>query len=168
MQTLSLPQWFELGAQVMSRVSEDEQFRAALQENPKKVLSQAYQLDIPDKVNVQVVEDTQCVRHLVLPYVAAPVGDLQVQQDFQWYVDLLLRAYQDEAFKQQLLTDPKAAVREASGVDVPSGLELKVLAETAERRYLAMPPSEEEDSELSDEDLRMAVGGSPPGVKGSI
>lgn len=159
MQTLSLTQWFELGAQVMSRATEDEQFRAALQENPKRVLSKTYNLDIPDNVTIQVVEDTQGVRHLVLPYVAAPAGEVQAPQDIQWYANLLLRAYQDDAFKQQLLADPKSALREASDLDVPSGLELKVLEETAERRYLTMPPSEEEDLELSDGDLRLVSGG---------
>ena len=70
---------------------------------------------------------------------------------------LIARAWQDDGFKQRLLTDPKAAVSEAVGIDVPSGIEIRVVEETPNTLYLVIPQNQ---TELSDEQLDAASGGS--------
>ena len=69
---------------------------------------------------------------------------------------LIARAWQDDGFKQRLLTDPKAAVAEAVGIDVPSGIEIRVVEETPNTLYLVIPQNQ---TELSDEQLDAASGG---------
>ncbi|GKU76266.1 NHLP leader peptide family RiPP precursor [Paenibacillus sp. L3-i20] len=52
---------------------------------------------------------------------------------------IIERAWADDYFKHQLLTDPKAAIRDAFGVDVPDHIEIEVLEENSEKYYLVLP-----------------------------
>ena len=52
--------------------------------------------------------------------------------------EVVAKALQDEAFKQELIADP-AAVLAAEGVSVPEGVTLKVVADTAEVRHMVLP-----------------------------
>jgi hypothetical protein len=76
------------------------------------------------------------------------------RQEFE--KDVILRTRADPAFKQQLLTDPKAAIRAAYGVDVPQEVELQVLEETPSRVYMVLPV---ESEELTDDELAAVAGG---------
>jgi len=76
------------------------------------------------------------------------------RQEFE--KDVILRARADPAFKQQLLADPKAAIRAAYGVDMPQEVELQVLQETPSKFYLVLPFELEE---LTDEQLAAVAGG---------
>ncbi|EFM10426.1 conserved hypothetical protein [Paenibacillus curdlanolyticus YK9] len=52
---------------------------------------------------------------------------------------LIQKAWEDEAFKQLLLSDPNAALKDAYGIDVPANLKLKALEETDTELYLVIP-----------------------------
>lgn len=54
---------------------------------------------------------------------------------------IIQKAWEDAEFKQQLIANPKAAVKEAFGVDVPDTIEVEVLEETANKFYLVIPQS---------------------------
>src|SRR5262245_12141647 len=69
---------------------------------------------------------------------------------------LIARAWQDEAFKQQLLADPRAAIAAETGGMVPPGMEIRVVEETASVRYLVLPCN---TTQLSDEQLDLTAGG---------
>jgi len=69
---------------------------------------------------------------------------------------LIARAWQDEAFKQQLVQNPKAAIQQELGVQLPADLEVQVLEESPTRVYLRLPVNR---TELSDEQLESAAGG---------
>ena len=69
---------------------------------------------------------------------------------------LIARAWQDEAFKQQLLHDPRAAITAETGGSVPEGIEVRVVEETATVRYLVLPHN---TTQLSDEQLDLTAGG---------
>ncbi|WP_246096626.1 NHLP leader peptide family RiPP precursor [Paenibacillus sinopodophylli] len=67
---------------------------------------------------------------------------------------IVQKAWEDAEFKKQLIADPKTAVKEAFGVDVPDSIEVEVVEETASKYYLVLPqnPSDirsEDDSQLS-------------------
>jgi hypothetical protein len=62
-------QWGMLVAQVWS----DESLKQRLMDCPAAVLAE-HGIDVPDDVDLRVVEDSDRVRHLVLP--ASPAGDL--------------------------------------------------------------------------------------------
>jgi hypothetical protein len=74
------------------------------------------------------------------------------------WAQLVARAWSDPAYKKRLLAHPAAVLREA-GLEVPEGVEIKVLEESARRRYLIIPDAPPEvDSQLSEEDLESIAG----------
>src|SRR5262249_20722551 len=79
---------------------------------------------------------------------ATPRTDLEAR--------LIARAWQDEAFRQQLFDDPHAAIAAETGRAVPEGIEVRVVEETASVRYLVLPRN---TTQLSDEELDLTAGG---------
>jgi hypothetical protein len=57
---------------------------------------------------------------------------------------IIEKAWEDPQFKQQLLDDPKGAIKEAFGVDLPEGIELNVVEETPTSYYLVIPAKPED------------------------
>ncbi len=79
---------------------------------------------------------------------------------------LIARAWKDEAFKQELLRDPKAVVeREAArlrpGASLPADLEVQVVEETPTTLFLVLPasPVARPGGDLSDADLEQVARG---------
>ena len=68
---------------------------------------------------------------------------------------LIDRAMSDETFKAQLIANP-VAILKAEGIEVPEGLEIKVLENSDTIFHLVLPV---QTSELSDEDLDQVAGG---------
>ncbi len=65
---------------------------------------------------------------------------------------VITRCWEDEAFKRRLVADPSATLAEA-GVEVPEGVTVRVVVESATERALVVPlPPEREvaDAELAD------------------
>ena len=54
--------------------------------------------------------------------------------------ELIGRATRDEAFRQRLVEDPKAAIKEALGLDLPGSLTVSVHEDTATAAHLVLPP----------------------------
>jgi hypothetical protein len=52
---------------------------------------------------------------------------------------IIKKAWEDEKFKNELLTDPKSAIQKALEVNIPEGINIKVVEETAETLYLVLP-----------------------------
>src|SRR5919197_2803739 len=77
---------------------------------------------------------------------------------------LMRRAAEDEAFRALLLSDPKAALKQELGLDLPADLKLTVLEETPNELFLVLPPRPATlerrpgDDELSDSELERAAG----------
>ncbi|MBI3862344.1 MAG: NHLP leader peptide family natural product precursor [Planctomycetia bacterium] len=78
----------------------------------------------------------------------------QVNWEKEWGM-LVAEAWSDEKLKARLLEDPANVLRER-GVEVPYGVDVRVLEDTAEIRHLVLPASPE--GELADEELNCAVG----------
>jgi hypothetical protein len=74
---------------------------------------------------------------------------------------LVERSLQDEEFRQRLLADPKAAVEEELGIQLPAEVQVRVVEETADTIYLALPSASPagEGRELSDRELEEVAGG---------
>jgi hypothetical protein len=68
---------------------------------------------------------------------------------------IIARAWADEAFRERLKADPRAAIADASGVTVPESISVEVLEETPEKAYLVIPADR---VAISDEDLDIAGG----------
>jgi Nitrile hydratase, alpha chain len=76
---------------------------------------------------------------------------------------IIARSWSDEAFRERLQADPRAAVAEVTGVVVPESIQVEVLEETREKAYLVIPLNR---VEISDEQLDVA-GGYDPGACGT-
>ncbi len=78
------------------------------------------------------------------------------------------RAAKDDAFRQALLSDPKAALGTELGITLPEGLDVRVHEETPTRLHLVIPRLQAlESDDLDDAALENVAGGVPkPSVEG--
>lgn len=76
--------------------------------------------------------------------------------------NLVIKAYEDEAFRQQLLADPKTIYEQELGTNIPDSFKIEVIEEQPNTIYLVLPRKAEEagaEGELSDEALEAVAGG---------
>jgi nitrile hydratase alpha subunit len=78
-------------------------------------------------------------------------------QDYKQRV--LDRAERDDAFRQHLVSDPKAAIAEELGVAIPDDVTIRVVEEPPQEVILLLP-ARSGPGELDDEQLAAASGGS--------
>jgi hypothetical protein len=76
---------------------------------------------------------------------------------------LVGQAWADEQFKQRLITKPAAVLRE-QGIEVPEGVEVRVVEPTDKLRYFVLPPKPADVTELTSSQLAGVAGG----AKGDI
>lgn len=90
----------------------------------------------------------------------------QNRQEFE--TSLIVRAWQDESFKQELITNPKAVYEKELGKKAPENCTITVLEETADQMYLILPakPVINSSDELSESALEAVAGGGPYFIKG--
>jgi hypothetical protein len=69
----------------------------------------------------------------------------------------------DEAFKNELISNPKAVIAREIGQELPEGVEIEVLEPTPKKLYLVLPLKVESEEipteELSDKELEAVAGG---------
>lgn len=82
---------------------------------------------------------------------------------FEFEQKLIQRAWEDENFKQELLSNPQAVYARESKEELPKNIEVEVLQETANKVYLVIPtnptPAMTDEEELSEEALETVAGG---------
>ncbi len=68
------------------------------------------------------------------------MGNMQQTQETKGrlWAKVVAKAWADVAFKEKLISDP-AAVLKAEGIEVPQGVNLKVVEDTATVRHLVLP-----------------------------
>ncbi len=75
---------------------------------------------------------------------------------------VIARAWSDPDFKAQLLNDPKTVLA-GHGIDLPVGLNLKIVENTADTIHIVLPATPSKAGELSDGDLQNLAGGKKGG-----
>ena len=71
---------------------------------------------------------------------------------------LFAACWKDEALKARFLSDPKAVLAE-HGLDVPEGIDVKVVENADDCVYITLPAPPAGHGDLSDEELSKAAGG---------
>jgi hypothetical protein len=69
---------------------------------------------------------------------------------------IVVKALQDEAFKERLIADPAATLAD-EGIELPDGVEVRVVEDTETVRHLVLPAARA----LSDLELAGLAGGVP-------
>jgi hypothetical protein len=72
------------------------------------------------------------------------------------YGKLVAKAWEDEAFKAELFSDPMKIFKE-NGIQVPEGIQVHMVENTADTMFLIFPP--EPSDELTDSELGSVAGG---------
>ena len=83
-----------------------------------------------------------------------------MSQQNQMEKQIIDRAMRDGSFRQRLLQDPKRALKDAFGIDVPAGTNIHVHEESPHDIHLTIPAAPQQGvRELSEAELTSAVGG---------
>ena len=88
----------------------------------------------------------------------------KTRQEFE--AELVAKTWKDKAFKQELLSNPKATLTKEFGTPIPDNIEVRVLEENANTLYIVLPvePGDlESEGELSEEALEAVAGGGTGG-----
>jgi Nitrile hydratase, alpha chain len=75
---------------------------------------------------------------------------------------LIVKGLEDDAFRQRLIEDPKAAVEQELGTRLPEEVRVVTVEETSDTIYLVLPSTSMaggEGVELSDRELESVAGG---------
>jgi hypothetical protein len=59
------------------------------------------------------------------------------RRDFE--LQLIAKAFQDPAFKQELIRNPRAVIAKEFSIQLPAGIEIRVLEETEKVLYIVLP-----------------------------
>lgn len=73
----------------------------------------------------------------------------QKEQQKQW-AKIVAKAWADEDYKQRLMADP-AAVLKDEGIELPDGVKIKCVEATKTQAWLVLPPMPEGNIEEGDE-----------------
>jgi len=71
---------------------------------------------------------------------------------------LIVKAWQDSSFKQELFSNPKSAL-EKEGISLPENIEVRVVEESSTAFYLVIPTPPVGTEELSEAELESVAGG---------
>ncbi|OUS68609.1 hypothetical protein B1748_33260 [Paenibacillus sp. MY03] len=70
-------------------------------------------------------------------YISERVTILKNEQELR--DQIIQKAWEDSEFKKQLLADPKSAIKDAFGIDLPSNINIETLEETDDTYYVVIP-----------------------------
>jgi nitrile hydratase len=115
-----------LGARIVARAWTDPEFRARLVAEPVATISEVAQQTIP----ISVLEDTPERHHVIVCTLCSCYPSGVLGDPPSWYKSF--------EYRSRVVREPRAVLAEF-GMDVPDGVELRVVDSTSEQRYLVLP-----------------------------
>jgi hypothetical protein len=146
--------------QLLERAQSDATFKQELLHDPKAVLTKELGANIPENVELKVLEETQNTHYLVIPK-SVDTDTATEGEEEDPIAQLIARASQDTALKQELLNSPNTVIQRELGISIPDEADVKVVEETDNNTYLILPvlPVDFDSEELSEEQLEAVAGG---------
>ncbi len=138
---------------IVNKARQDEGFRRNLVANSRQAIESASDIELPDNINISVLEDTPEHIHIKIP--SDSMHPEALSESAPAGLKVMARASNDEQFKQRLMSNPKDVLAE-EGVEVPAGTAVSVHVDTADQKYLVLPAA---GDELSDDELEAVAGG---------
>lgn len=80
------------------------------------------------------------------------------RKDFE--LNLVAKAWTDEGFRQQLISNPKTMVEQELGEKLPEDINVEIIQEPLKTLYIVLPTKPETVDELDDKELEAIAGGS--------
>ena len=77
---------------------------------------------------------------------------------------LVEKAWKDQAFRKELLQDPKGMLERHTGQKLPAQVKIYVHEEDAHTLHFSIPPAPSNLTELADDDLAKVAGGTDIGL----
>jgi hypothetical protein len=155
----------DLEIHLITRALKDEGFRQELIANPKAVVEKELGTKLPEELEINVLEETEDTLYMVLPCnpyegiseeeLKASLG-MSYEDVAQWVLEqqrnvlldeessvlLVMRAWSDEAFKQELLHNPIGLIEDIQGKKIQEdikGIQLQVFVETVNNLFMVLP-----------------------------
>lgn len=67
------------------------------------------------------------------------MADNQGQTREEMVASLITKAWQDDNFKKELLSNPKAVIQRETGEEIPDDIQVNIVEETANQIYFVIP-----------------------------
>ena len=118
------------GARVVARAWADPKFKSRLLAHPKAAVAELGYGNAKDLPDLVVVENTDRVHHLVVCTLCSCYPRWLLGRPPDWYKSL--------PYRSRAVVDPRGVMKEF-GLELDSGVEVRVLDSTADVRYLVLP-----------------------------
>jgi nitrile hydratase len=136
------------GARIVARAWVDEGFKQRLLETGRAAVRE---LDIPPGRlgELGVAENTAEVHHIVVCTLCSCYPHDLLGNPPWWY--------RTDEYKQRIVAEPRATIREMFGLDLPEGVRVRVHDSTSDVRWMVLPRRPEGTEHLDEEALAALV-----------
>ncbi len=126
--------------EIAIRAVKDPKFRERLQATPRKTIQETFDIRVPERVRLKVVEDNAELVHLVVPAKPGERG-----KEIGIIALTLDQMRKDAVFKARVIKDPKDTFEQMTGLELPDQPRVKVLEDTEDLIHLHLPPGTEDE-----------------------
>jgi len=148
--------------QVFERAMTDESVRSWALTDPRGVVKEVGGVDLPANFKLVFVDKKENVDGLVIIPPAGRelnLGDVP-DEDRRIFGPTLERAIRDPQFRALAVRDPRAAIKQASGADLPEHVTIQFYDQAPDVDLaLVLPPTVPETAELNEQELATVAGG---------
>jgi len=152
----------DLEVHLITRALKDEGFRQELLANAKAVVEKELGTKLPEELKINVLEETEDTLYMVLPcnpYEGMSEEELKVSLGMtyedvaQWVLEqqrntlldeassvtMIARAWSNEVFKKELLSNPILVIEQELGQKIQENIKIQFFEEAANILYILLP-----------------------------